>query len=71
MCLIVGTFNAIAQHSGTVIELGKPSTNVVIIAGQVLTNATAVAIGEAYYLVLKDDGTVVAGVGIISARLRA
>ena len=58
LCLHVGAFGLIAQHSGTVIQWGPSSTNVVKVAGRVLTDATAIAVGEAHCLALQSDGTV-------------
>lgn len=57
--LLICQFSLTAQPAGAVVEWNEKSSHLVAISGQVLTNATAVAVGGGHCLALKNDGTVV------------
>jgi alpha-tubulin suppressor-like RCC1 family protein len=56
--LAIEQYISMGQPAGTILVWGHNSTNVVAIDGEILTNATAIAVGEGQYLALKSNGTV-------------
>jgi hypothetical protein len=52
--LLICQFSLTAQPAGAVVEWNEKSSHLVAISGQVLTDATAVAVGGGHCLALKN-----------------